>query len=68
MLFLKILQNSQENTCARVCFLTKLEAEACDFIEKETPALAFSCEFCKIFKHIIFTKHLWTTTLSPPTY
>ena len=26
--FLEILQNSQENTCARVSFLTKLQAEA----------------------------------------
>ena len=24
--FLEILQNSQENTCARVCFLIKLQA------------------------------------------
>ena len=27
-MFLKISQNSQENTCARVCFLIKLQAEA----------------------------------------
>ena len=27
-MFLKILQNSQENTCAGVSFLTKLQAEA----------------------------------------
>ena len=26
--FLEISQNSQENTCARVSFLTKLQAEA----------------------------------------
>ena len=45
--FLKILQNSQENTCARVSFLIKLQA---NFIEKETPAQLFSCEFCEIFK------------------
>ena len=45
--FLKILQNSQENTCARVSFLIKLQA---NFIEKETLAQLFSCEFCEIFK------------------
>ena len=30
--FLEISQNSQENTCARVSFLIKLQAEACNFI------------------------------------
>ena len=34
--FLEILQNSQENTCARVSFLIKLQVEACNFIKKET--------------------------------
>ena len=36
--FLEISQNSQENTCARVSFLIKLQAEA----------QVFSCEFCEI--------------------
>ena len=27
--FLEISQNSQENTCARVSFITKLQVEAC---------------------------------------
>ena len=31
--FLEILQNSQENTCARVSFLIKLQADACNFTE-----------------------------------
>ena len=35
--FLQILQNSQENTCARASFL-------------ETLAPVFSCEFCEISK------------------
>ena len=26
---------------------------------KETPVLAFSCEFCEIFKNKCFEKHLW---------
>ena len=37
--FLEISQNSQENTCARVSFLIKLQA---------------SCEFCEISKNTIF--------------
>ena len=37
--FKEISQNSQENTCARVCFF---------FIKKETLAEVFSCEFCEI--------------------
>ena len=36
--FLEISQNSQENTCTRVSFLIKLQAYACNFIKKETPA------------------------------
>ena len=37
--FLKISQNSQENTSSRVSFL------ACNFIEKEPLAQLFSCDF-----------------------
>ena len=50
---LKVLQNSHENTCARVSFLTKLQAEAetCNFIKKETVAHVFSSEFCKFSKN-----------------
>ena len=32
-LFLKMSKNSQENTCARVYFLIKLQASACEFCE-----------------------------------
>ena len=39
--FLEILQNSQENTCARV------------FIKKETLAQVFPYEFCKISKNTL---------------
>ena len=48
--FLKTLQNSQENTCARVSFLIKLQAEACNcnFIKIETLAQVFSYEFFEI--------------------
>ena len=51
--FLEILQNSQENTCARVAFLIKLQ-QACNFIKKETSAQVFSCEFCEISKNTFF--------------
>ena len=49
--FLEILQNSQENTCARVSFLLKLQASSCNFIKKEALVQALSCEFCKNFKN-----------------
>ena len=51
---LEISQNSQENTCAGVSFLTKWQASACIFIKKETLAQVFSCKFCEIFKNIFF--------------
>ena len=47
-LFLKISQNSQESTCARLSFLI-------NFIEKATLAQVFSCEFYEIFKNTFFT-------------
>ena len=39
---LEISQNSQENSCAKVSFLVKLQAEA---------SQVFSCEFCEISKN-----------------
>ena len=69
--FTKVSQNSQENFCARVSFLIKLQAPACNFIKKETLAPAcnfikketlaqlFSCEFFEISKSTFFTEHLW---------
>ena len=44
--FLEISQNSQENTCARVSFLIKLQAWDCNFIKKETLVKVF-CEISK---------------------
>ena len=46
--FLEFSQNSQENTCARVSFLIKLQV--CNFIKKETLAQVLFCEFCEISK------------------
>ena len=50
--FLEILENSLENTCARVSFLIKL---------KEAPAQMFSCEFDRISKRpaTFLKKRLW---------
>ena len=53
-MFLEILQNSQESTCARVSLLI-------NFIKKETLAQVYSCEFCKISKNTFFSEHLQTT-------
>ena len=65
--FLEISQNSQENTCAKVYFLIKLQADtcvrvsfliklqaACIFIKKETLAQVFFCEFWEISKNTFF--------------
>ena len=49
--FLKLLQDSQENTCARVSFFDKVAGLACNFIKKETLAQVFSCDFCEISKN-----------------
>ena len=54
--FLEILQNSQENTCARDSFLIKLLL--INFIKKESLAQVFSCEFCEISKNNFFTEQL----------
>ena len=43
---------------ARVSFLTKLQAKACNFIIKEVLSKVFSSEFCKIFKNAIFYRTL----------
>ena len=63
--FLEILQNSQENTCARVPFLIKFQAftpQVYNFIKKETVEQVLSCEFCEISKKTFFTEHVWATT------
>ena len=48
--FLKFLQNSQENTCGKVSLSIKLQS-ACNFIKKEGLAQVFSGEFCEISKN-----------------
>ena len=58
--FLEISRNSQENTCARVSFLIKLQA-AFNLIKKDTLVQVFSCEFYEISKNTFFTEHPWAT-------
>ena len=57
-MFLKISQNSQENTCVGVPSLIELQIQGLHFINKETSTQVFSCEFWEIFKNIFLTKHL----------
>ena len=52
-LFLEILQNSQENTCARVSFLKKLQPLVCNFIKKKRLwHRCFPVNFAKFLKHV----------------
>ena len=55
--FLKISQNSQENTCARV-------SPTCNFIKKETLTQVLSCEFCEISNN---TFSYWTPPVAAST-
>ena len=59
---LQISQNSQENTCARVFFLIK--SQSWNFINKDTLAQVFSCEFCEISKSTFFIEYLWWLLLN----
>ena len=52
-LFSETSPNSKENTCTRVSFLTKLQAE--------TLAQVFSCQFCEVSENTFSTEHLRTT-------
>ena len=51
--FLKVLQNLHENTCARVSFFNK----ACNFVKKETLKQVFSCKFAKFLRTPFLTEH-----------
>ena len=43
-----------KHTYAKVSLLTKLLAQACTFIKKETLAQVFSSEFCEFFTNTFF--------------
>ena len=58
-LFLKLSQNLQENTCARVSFFIKcLWPPACNSIKKETLTQVFSCEPWESSRNNFFIEHL----------
>ena len=62
---LQLLQMKDYHHCARVSFSIKLQAEACNFIKKETLAQVFSCEFRKISKNpraTSFERKAWNVT------
>ena len=61
-MFLKILQNSQENTSVGVSFSESLsqvykyiKKESYNFIKRETPKEVFFSEFCKSFRSFFFS-------------
>ena len=61
-MILEILQNSQENTCARE-LLIKLRSTT--LFQKDSLALVFSCEFCEISKSTFFIEqHRWYWEIS----
>ena len=49
--FLKISQNSQENTIVRAPVKQSCRPQACNFIKKETPMQVFSFKFREIFQN-----------------
>ena len=49
MVILKLSSNLQENNCAGVSFLIKLQ-----ILKKEIPGYVHSFDFCKIFKNTFF--------------
>ena len=60
-MLLEISLNLQGNTCARVSFLLKLQAEVCNFIKKEALVQVFYCEFYEIPKNTFFAEHVRAT-------
>ena len=62
-IFLKISQNSKENTCARIS-----RPQACNFIKKETLAQVLSFEFCKISQNTFFYRTSLVATSDFPVF
>ena len=60
-MFLKIIQNSQENTRATVSLLIKLQASCVQLYLKRGSGVGVFREFCEISKNTFFTEHLWAT-------
>ena len=66
IVFLKLSQNPQENTCARhSLFFNKVEGLT-PAIKKKTLTKVFSCEFCEVFKNPFFIENLrWLLLVLP---
>ena len=60
-MLLKIYQKSLGNTCAGVSLLINLNTGTWNFIQIETQAQVFFCEFYEIFKSAYFVGHLRIT-------
>ena len=60
-MFLEIPQNWQENTCAWVSFLVKVQARGLQIYYKRDSGTGVFCEFCGISKNTFFTEHLRMT-------
>ena len=58
-LFLEILQNSQENTCARASFLIRLQVASATLLKKRPWHRCFPVNFAEFLRTPFFTEHLW---------
>ena len=58
-MFLELSQISQENNCARVSFLTKLQASGIHFIKKRLWHGCFPVNFTKNLRTLFIIEHLW---------
>lgn len=63
---LKILPNSQRNTCRDVSFLIKLGAWRATLKKKKIQALVSYCEFFKIIRNIWFVEKLRAAASKTP--
>ena len=61
--FQEISQNSQENTCARVSFLIKLQARPATLLKKRLWYKCFPVNFAKFLKTPFPIEHLWQLLL-----
>ena len=62
-LFLEISQKSQENTCARVPFLIKLQAPPATLLKKRLWHRSFPVNFAKLSRTPFFIEQLWCLLL-----
>ena len=68
-MFLEISQNLQENTCARVSFLIKLQASGLQFsLKKRLWHSCFPMNFVKFLRTPFFIEYLWWLLLNSATF